>query len=300
MKILIVCFSGTGNTAKIADKYAAAFADLNAEVTLFHLPCDESACAEELNNCDLLGIGYPIHAFNAPANVLAFIKSINKLQEEKRAFIFKSSGEPVRMSDVSSLKLIKLLRKRNIKVTNEYQYCMPYNMIFRHSDEMAYRMWTAAQSVIPADCREILSGKTRLPAKMFLGGFLAAILRIEHPGAHLIGRSFKVTDKCVHCGLCVKNCPAHNITVTEKGKYKFGKKCLLCVRCSFNCPQNAIKIGLLNGWKVNGKYSFDKPDPAKEQKPDKHDKYCKKAYDRYFDQIAERLQNSTNFDSKEL
>ena len=31
----------------------------------------------------------------------------------------------------------------------------------------------------------------------------------------------------------------------------------MCMRCSFYCPKDAIKIGFLNGWKVNGKYNFD-------------------------------------------
>jgi ferredoxin len=35
-----------------------------------------------------------------------------------------------------------------------------------------------------------------------------------------------------------------------------GNNCSLCVRCSFGCPQNAISIGLLNNWKVNGAYDF--------------------------------------------
>lgn len=30
------------------------------------------------------------------------------------------------------------------------------------------------------------------------------------------------------------------------------------MRCSFFCPTNAIKIGFLEGWKVNGRYEFEK------------------------------------------
>ena len=29
------------------------------------------------------------------------------------------------------------------------------------------------------------------------------------------------------------------------------------MRCSFFCPTNAIKIGFLEGWKVNGEYRFN-------------------------------------------
>ena len=30
----------------------------------------------------------------------------------------------------------------------------------------------------------------------------------------------------------------------------------MCVRCSFNCPENAISIGFLDNWKVNGSYKL--------------------------------------------
>ena len=32
----------------------------------------------------------------------------------------------------------------------------------------------------------------------------------------------------------------------------------MCMRCSFFCPTAAIDIGFLQGWKVNGRYDFDK------------------------------------------
>lgn len=286
MKVLIVYFSGTGNTKKVAERYKLAFQEGGNEVELRALPAEGET---DLDEYDLIGFGYPIHAFNAPANVLRFAKSLKKCSAEKRAFIFKTSGEPVRMSDVSSLKLIRILKKRGVLVTNEYQYVMPYNIIFRHSDEMAYRMWETAQKVIPVDCREILSGTPRKAKKMFLGGFFAWVLRIEHWGGRLLGRHYKVTKDCIHCGKCVKNCPEHNIQMDENGKFKFGKQCLICMRCVFECPKDAFHPSLLNGWKVNGAYSFEPPKEDEPPQKSKHDKYCAKAYQRYFEETEKRI-----------
>lgn len=292
MKILIIYFSGTGNTEKVAKQYKAAFEQQSAQVDLVSLPLGEEKI--DFNGYDLIGFGYPIHAFNPPSNVLRFAKSIKKCQEKKRAFIFKTSGEPVRMSDVSSLKLIRLLKKRNIRVFNEYQYVMPYNIIFRHTDEMAYRMWSTAQQVIPIDCKEILSGTPRKAKKMFLGGFLAWVLRIEHWGGRLIGRHYRVTDACIECRKCEKNCPTQNIRISDSGKFKFGKECLICMRCSFFCPTNAIQISLLEKWKVNGAYSFAPPSADASPVKDRHANYCAKAYKRYFAAAEQKIRDHNN------
>ncbi len=295
MKILIFYFSGTGNTEKVAKAYADALAANGACVISESLPEAENKLADiDFDSYDLLGFGYPIHAFNAPANLLTLAEKLPKFAQSKRAFIFKTSGEPVRMSDVSSLKLIKTLRKHNVQVTNEYQYVMPYNIIFRHSDRMAYRMWNVAQKVIPIDCAQILEGTPHSVKRMFMGGLLAWFLRIEHWGARFNGKRYKVNKDCIRCGYCVRVCPTKNITIDEKGKFRFGNRCLMCMRCAFGCPKAAIEIGLFKSWKVNGAYSFDKPAADDLPQADKHANYCKKAYNRYFAAAEDKIRSAEN------
>ncbi len=77
---------------------------------------------------------------------------------------------------------------------------------------------------------------------------------------------------------------------------EFGKDCLMCMRCSFFCPKNSIKIGLFNSWRVNGEYSFK---PGNPDEKSKHDNYCKKAYDRYFE-YAENRNESIDDDSTKI
>lgn len=289
MKIAIFYFSGTGNTEKVAKAYKQYFEEQGNGCELFPLPHNEQV---DLTQYDMVGFGYPIHSFNAPQIVLKFTKSLSKPKKGDkrvtRAFIFKSSGEPVKMSRVSSLKLIKILKRRGVYVANEYQYVMPYNMIFRHTDHAAYRMWETAKKLIPLDCADILNGVERHEKKMPFGGFLAWILRCEHWGAHVIGVGYRATKNCVGCGICANNCPAGNIKM-KNGKPKFGGNCYICARCSFHCPKDSIRIGLLNGWRVNGAYSFKDGDPNEKNG---HENYCKKAYARYFKEAEERINSA--------
>lgn len=291
MKIAIVYFSGTGNTKKVAEKYGEYFTSQGHECTLYPLPMRETI---DFSQFDKVGVGYPIHAFNAPKIVLDFARSLPKRKVKKdgrqSAFILKSSGEPVKMSRVSSLKLIKILKSRGMEVTNEYQYVMPYNMIFRHTDHQAFRMWETAKKLIPVDCADILNGVERREKKMPFGGFLAWVLRIEHGGAHFNGLFYKIKGDCISCGKCARNCPVDNIEMKD-GKPVFGNKCMMCARCSFYCPKNCIKIGLFDSWRINGAYSFEDGDPNEKNG---HENYCKKAYDRYYKEAEERIKNAEN------
>lgn len=85
MKILICYFSGTGNTQKVVDCYAEIFTShYGDDVTLARM---EDKFDYDLNEFDLLGFGYPVHAFNAPSIALQFCKKLPKLASKKQAFI---------------------------------------------------------------------------------------------------------------------------------------------------------------------------------------------------------------------
>ena len=58
--------------------------------------------------------------------------------------------------------------------------------------------------------------------------------------------SYTVNDRCIHCGICAKVCPANNITVT-RDKVEFSAHCEVCYACLHNCPQSAIHMPLEAG-----------------------------------------------------
>lgn len=293
MKTVICYFSGTGNTRRVVNKFVETFCALGHEAEAIQIDKTEMV---NLDEYDTVGIAYPIHAFNAPELVLKFVKRLQKAKDKKNAYIIKTSGEPLWLNNISSLKLKSLLKKKNLIVKNEYHYCMPYNIIFRHTDKMAYDMWQTAQQLIPIDCKEILDGKEVKLKNFPFGRFLAWIFRIEYWGGRFNGKRYKVNDDCVKCGRCVLICPTNNITM-ENGELKFGKKCMMCMRCSFLCHKNAIKIGLFEKWKVNGVYNFNNPNGEEGT----HKDYCKKSYKKYFERSQEKIKNNTsNYEDKEV
>ncbi len=286
MQAIIYYFTGTRNTLMVCQQYKQAFENKGIDCTLFDM---SEQNAPNPASFDFVGFAYPIHGFNAPYIVYKFVRSLPK-GCGKNYFIVKTSGEPIRLNNASSIHLCDKLKKQGFgALTNEYHYVMPYNMIFRHTDLQAQKMWNTAQALVPVDVDEIISGKMSVLKRPAFGRLISCVLRIEHSAMKTNGRSFKVTKDCIKCMKCVNNCPVHNITYDEKTeKFHFGGSCIMCARCSFNCPKDAIKIGILNGWRVNGPYKFsgEVDLTQKCKKPN----YCKKAYERYFREAEEKLQ----------
>lgn len=54
-------------------------------------------------------------------------------------------------------------------------------------------------------------------------------------------RSFRVTDDCIHCGICTYVCPRGNYELTGQG-VKMQGDCEFCFACIQNCPQRAIQF----------------------------------------------------------
>ena len=285
---IIYCFSGTGNTEKIAIEYKKNFEENGINTTLYKVS-DNFDNMPNPNDYYYVGIAYPIHGFNAPYPIFDLIKLFPKFEKKKKKiFIIKTSGEPLTINNISSEPLMARLKNKGYILTNEYHYVMPYNIIFRHTDEFAAKMWKTAKALCVIEANEVLDGRESFLKKFPFGRFIAFLFRIEHPAMKVNGHLFKVKKICTHCNLCVKKCPVHNIYNDEKGDIKFKNKCVMCTSCSFRCPVDAIRIGILDFWRVNGVYKFENPPTGIKTK---NDDYCKKAYERYFADADKKIQD---------
>ena len=280
----IYVFSGTGNTRRCADKMRERLLELGEQCSIFRIESGEERVADMP---ETLIVGYPIHGFNMPYNVMNFVRGLPSLKGGSEAgrvavYFLKSSGEPLRINDNSSREAERILRKKGYDVRGEFHYVMPYNMIFRHTDSFAAKMYEAAKRRILKDAEIVSRGEVRRIRRGLGSKLMSGLCKVVRPGMRFSGRFFKVNGKkCVSCGACVKNCPVGNITLSG-GKFSFGKKCIGCMRCSFRCPTDAFSIGLMNFMRVNGKYDFN-ADPATAEIPS----YCHKAYERYFRETEE-------------
>lgn len=266
----IYVFSGTGNTLKCAKALKEAL-EQKGILSGFREIKDGTAYHGEKE----LILCYPVHGFNAPNVMLRFCREMPP--GFGGVWFMKTSGEPLSLNDNSSGEMIRILQRKGYHIKGEFHYVMPYNMVFRHSDELASLMWKTAQERIPEAAERIADGMENRIEPLFPARVMSLLCRIEHWFYPENGRLYHVDrDSCIKCMKCVRDCPTGNISF-EDGRFHFGGKCTGCVRCSFRCPEKAIHIGLLDFMRVNGSYDFTS-DPGKAS----IGKYCKKAYERYF------------------
>ncbi len=50
-----------------------------------------------------------------------------------------------------------------------------------------------------------------------------------------------ITDKCIACGQCVRNCPVKTITIEKKAVIGYSK-CIRCFCCHEVCPERAVRL----------------------------------------------------------
>lgn len=254
-KAILIYFTGTGNTKLLAESIKNRFYLENLyDVDLFEINIDTKVI--DLKDYDLIIFSYPIYAFNTPIIFDKYIKKLKLLN--KKYLIIKQSGEPLKLNNTSSYKLRKWIKKNNGELLEEYHFLYPYNIHFKYPDNLVKELYilnNKLMDILIYELKNNIKNTTKLNYFYILNSKLFKIQRLGGPINSLFYRVDK--NKCINCNLCINNCPTHNIELKNK-KIKFHLKCIMCMRCSFSCPTDAINIGMLQSWKVNGAYDYDK------------------------------------------
>lgn len=291
MKIGFFVFTGTGNTVRVcnilADELQANGAD--PEIILIQ----DSPNPDIVNNYDKIVIANPVHGFNTPMPMLDFLNSLNDCSCGKSVYLVRVSGEALSLNNAAGIVPKRILSKKGYIVKGEFMYVMPYNIIFHHTNNMASRMNNAAKQRAIKDAKCIMSDCGELDKNGAFNRIVSFVCRAEHVAMPLMGRHYRVTDDCIGCGLCEKICPTKNIQMKDN-KPIFNKSCVGCMACAFNCPKDAIRISLLNGWRVNGAYNFNDTPATDEEVCN----YCKKSYLKYFHASENGYDDMANFEAE--
>lgn len=255
MNILLIYYTGTYNTRYLTNQLKDKLIEKGNTVDTVEINAYTPII--DTNEYDMIGFSYPIYGFNSP---LPFNKYVRKLKfgETQRYFIYKNSGETFAMNNASSRILIKLMKRQQVKFVGEYHFVMPYNIHFPFEKEFVKQILLYNEKLLAVMLYNLENGIISSIRSNAIYNIAAFFVGIQKIGGNVNSFLYRVDrKKCTRCNKCVKECPQNNIYLKD-GKVKFHHHCDMCMRCSFFCPTNAIKIGFLERWKVNGRYDFEK------------------------------------------
>ncbi|MBQ4268853.1 MAG: EFR1 family ferrodoxin [Clostridia bacterium] len=255
MRVLLIYYTGTFNTRYLSNQLKEKL--LKRGDTVDTVEINANTPVADTYGYDLIGFSYPIYGFNSPLPFNQYVRKL-KFYPTQKYFIYKNSGETLAMNNASSRILIRLMKRRKVTFAGEYHYVMPYNIHFPFEKEFVKQILLYNQKLMAVMLHNLEHGVVfKIKSNIFYNT-AAFFLGVQKIGGNVNSFLYKVDkEKCIQCNKCVNACPHNNIYVKD-GKIKFHHHCDMCMRCSFFCPTNAVKIGFLEGWKVNGEYPFDK------------------------------------------
>lgn len=250
MSTYLYYFSGTGNSLWICRQLALR---LDGDFQLISLGTDYEMPAQD---CNRIGIVFPVHMWGLPGRVVKFIRQLTLPSD---CYFFALAVNAGQVAG-TLLQLQKLLSARGIMLGSGFDIVMPSN----------YIIWNGAQ---PALKQQEVFAKAQQKLDR-----IASSVRIGHPGpvekgpwwqnylfaavniaassrVPLLDKDFWVDENCIGCGTCVRVCPAANIRLDE-GRPLWLHHCEQCLACLQWCPQEAVQYSK----KTSGKKRYHHPE----------------------------------------
>lgn len=255
-KILIVFFSGTGGTLRIARSFDIELKSRGIFVKMKRLTFSNFLQGTEEDEADLFIVLFPVHIFDAPELVYDWAKSLSENGREKTAALISvSGGGEIFPNTGARIGIIKILENKGIQVIYEDMMVMPPNVIAEINDQLAIHLLNKIVPRVKEITGDILWGKVKRyrVKKRSLRDYLykKGIKSIRD-----FSKSLRITEDCNGCGWCSENCSMMNILIDEKTMTPiFQGRCSACMACVYGCPQKAIKsrnlLVLKNGYDLN-------------------------------------------------
>lgn len=259
-RIVLLYFSGTGNTKFVAECIGNEFRRREYEIGLISMEDKERIRTLDMKDT-IMGIGFPCYALSYPDIVGQAITGLPAQYCGTPAFVFSTAGWGV---GNSMKRLAVLLQHKGLCVIKACSFICPNNgwitlfspasILCRH---MKYenRLWSKIQRFVD----DIIQSEQDFDNGRFsistVGFPLVTLLGrlLENAESHLMNNYRIIAEKCRSCGMCIRNCPVGNIEADEHNNIAFTSRsrCIHCLRCISDCPSDAIRLGTIftgKGW----------------------------------------------------
>ena len=250
MKVLILYFSATGNTAKIAKVIGERFKEEGVGVTMSDItPLIERERKIDFEPYQAVVFGAPIHVRRAPRAVRDWLRTLDG-QSKKCSMFLTYGGFGVHPTHYSTREIMK---ESNFIVVSSAEF------LGAHTYNLGG--WRAMGDRPNELDYEVAKDYVELTCKRFTGeddGILGELEKTEYTEEQLDAAEssrFKILtqlptrcgEECSMCMGCEEVCPTEAMDA-ESGEAD-REKCIACLACVSNCPEKALKINdMSQGW----------------------------------------------------
>ena len=240
---MILWYSGCGNSRFVADTLSR---DLGDDNMVFIPDAARQGSVLEFHPDDVLGIVFPVYSWSVPKLVSEFLRTVIIKGKPKYIFAACTCGDETGLT-IKHLK--KDLRKQGLTIDAFFSFQMPETYVnlpgFKlDTPENAERKINGTKESLK-DAVKLIKERAKGDFDSLKGGSSFLKSNILKPLVYsllITDRKFHVSDACIGCGICAKNCPLQNITM-QNDRPHWNGHCTNCMSCYHRCPQNAINFG---------------------------------------------------------
>jgi len=256
--MLILYFSGTGNTAYLALQFGAR---MDAKCLSIEANADFSASIQAQ---DIIAFCYPIYGSRPPRNMREFAARYADALSGKRVILFATQ---VLFSGDGGRSLLDSLPADHVEVLYAEHFNMPNNVsnlwpLYRQNSRSRMEGYRArAMDKLDMVCTDIRVGQVKKRGFSLFSRFLGKLQGVPwlKLGEGIMGRHLKIHKNCTNCSLCVTICPTQNLE-NRDGKIVSQNQCIVCYRCVNRCPARAITVFIHQKpkWQYTEGFSWEK------------------------------------------
>lgn len=239
MRMIVLYFSGTGNSKFIARQFAKK---MDAEC---HSIEEKTDFKKLFDMADTVAVVYPVYGSCVPRIMREFVDLYMDEFKEKKLIIFCTqmvfSGDGAR----AFARLIPNCEEHILYA----EHCkMPNNICNFPLFPMTKKELTGkpekAVKRLDRVCNNIRKGVIKKRGWNIFSTFLGKTQNVAYPKIEEKARhSFHADDTCIKCGLCVRICPMDNLEIVN-GQVIQKDNCTICYRCVNACPKQAATVYL--------------------------------------------------------
>lgn len=235
--MVMVYFSGTGNSKYIAEQFAEKM-----NIKAYSIE-QELEFADIFNTADTIAVCYPIYGSCVPRIMREFVKRYQDIFASKKLIIFCTQ---MLFSGDGARAFARLIPNCEQRVIYAEHFLMPNNIcnfaLFPMREKEKVKKPLKALKKLDEICLDLQNGIVKKRGWNVFSTLLGKTQNIAYPKMEAQARaSFSADDTCIGCGLCVKNCPTNNLEMVD-GKVIQKGNCTLCYRCVNLCPKQSCTV----------------------------------------------------------